>query len=325
MVEYLRNRFTSEEKSNAGPALAEVGGRLFIAWRDEDDQICIMPSIDLPDGRVGFERNAKVTIPNRSDAGPALSRVSITDDKLVVAWVILPEHGSPDRTILGDLFDTDLNHLQEVWSLGTMSASSPALTWWVGGNGVNLAWTRKEDKKLAVTQMKALSDPAWGVTSLGFDSDSRTVSTHTSPFEPALANSQWPDYAIHMAWTGEGDGTLNYMSCINSNPFDPGPSTTVFDPTSRREFTNEFSDSGPGMCALGRGLYITWRGSGNRNINLMHISAGNHSIVGKDTSAYTTAFRPAIAAARRRLFIAWTDESGHLNLAHANPYLPTAV
>jgi hypothetical protein len=93
-----------------------------------------------------------------------------------------------------------------------------------------------------------------------FDSQTKFISNQTSPFEPTLAEGTWPNFTIYLAWTGEGDHQLNIMHANNSDPFAPAPESTVFD-NSTVHLYPEFSDAGPGIAGLGRGLYLFWRGS----------------------------------------------------------------
>jgi hypothetical protein len=313
MTDVLEFPWTSpDETSDDGPALAAVGDRLYIAWVGSgNNHLNIMPSIDLGGGVVGFDSNAKVVVDIgdsqevNSLGGPALTGTS--DGLLLLAWT--HDGGGPfgpggASSMFGVFFDQTFNRRGFIASLDT-SDDGPALTNWAAGNGINTAWRGSGNPNLNVMQ--------------GMDTFTKSTSDETSPYRPALCTSQWPNFTIHMAWTGEGDGELNVMHCNNDNPFVGAPPVqTRFDSATKVNIPTETSPSAPAIAALGKGLYLCWRGKGNDQVNIlgMHQGSGDRA---KRTSERTTEHHPAIAPYRGKLFVAWTGTDDHLNVGQVAP------
>jgi len=320
MVDVLERPFTSPETSDDGPALAVLGDRLFIAWVGSGNKhLNIMPSIDLPDGRVGFDRNAKVIIQQgesmevNSLGGPALIS---SGGELLLAWthdgggIVGP--GSA-QSLFGITFNVRLERTGFVSSLEDTSDAGPALTHFHGGNGVNIAWKGSGNNNLNVMQKRPVQVNGF-VTA--FDGATKSTSNETSPFRPALCSGQFGNFTIYIAWTGEGDGRLNFMSFIASNPFEPVPPTD-FD-SATKVTINEHSPSAPAIEALEKGLYLSWRGHDNR-INVLGKNLQSEVVRKQPPSGQTTEHHPALAAYRGRLFVAWTGEDDKLSVAQMLP------
>ncbi len=313
MADVLEFPWTSpDETSDDGPALAVVGDRLYMAWVGSgNDHLNIMPSVDLGGGVVGFDSNAKVVVEVaetqevQSLGGPALTGTS--DGLLLLAWTHNgggPLGGGGATSMFGIFFDQAFQRQGFVASLDT-SDDGPALTHWSAGNGINTAWRGSGNTNLNVMQ--------------GMDTFTKSTSDETSPFRPALCTSQWPNFTIHMAWTGEGDGQLNVMLCNNDNPFVGAPPVkTEFASSTKVNFPDETSPSAPAIAALGKGLYLCWQGKGNDQVNVlgMHQGTGERT---KKTSERTTEHHPAIVGYRGRLFVAWTGTDDHLNVGQVAP------
>jgi hypothetical protein len=92
----------------------------------------------------------------------------------------------------------------------------------------------------------------------------------------------------------------NVINFNNSNPFVGAPPLrTVFDSDSRVPFPEATSPSAPAIAALGKGLYLCWRRSGNDQINVLGAHQGTGLRITKN-SVRTTEHHPAIAEYRRR-------------------------
>jgi len=332
MADMLELPYTSpSETSDDGPALAVLGDRLFIAWVGSgNDHLNIMPSVDR-NGHVEFDSDAKVIVDTfisqelHSLGGPALTTTS--DGQLLLAWthngggILGPGEA---QSMFGITFDQQLNRTGHVPSLEDTSDLGPALANWAAGNGANIAWTGRGNRLLNVMQRRVRDDA--GTFRDVFDGDTRFTSPNeTSPFRPALCVSDWPNFTIYIGWTGEGDGELNTMLCNNPNPFVGAPlPATIFDSVTKVTISNETSTSALAIEALGRGLYLCWRGTGNNQINLLGMDLGSELRNKQPPSEQTTGHHPAIRAFRGRLFVAWTGEDDHLNLAQTAPlFSPT--
>jgi hypothetical protein len=310
MADPLEQPWTSpNETSDDGPALAVLDNRLYIAWVGSgNDHLNIMPSIDVGGGVVGFDSNAKVVVDVaeisevQSLGGPGLT--STSDGLLLLAWTHNGGSGGGATSMFGIYFDQTFNRRGFTASVDT-SDDGPAITNWAAGNGINTAWKGSGNNNLNVMSM--------------MDTFTKSTSVETSPHRPALCTSQWPNFAIHMAWTGEGDGELNIMQMVNSNPFVGAPPfNTEFDSATKVTIADQTSPSAPAIASLGKALYLCWRGTGNNKINVMgmHQGTGDRD---KKTSDRTTGHHPAIVEYRGRLFVGWTGEDDHLNVAQMPP------
>jgi hypothetical protein len=318
MDEMLERPYTSPtETSSDGPALAVLGDHLYIAWVGSgNDHLYLMPSVDLGNGILGFNSNAKVVVDHgqaeevHSLGGPGLAATA--DGHLLLAWThndsgILSPHAA--RSMFGIYFDQGLNRAGFLASLDT-SDDGPAVCYWANGNGLNTAWKGSGNDNLNVMH--------------DMDTFSKSISGETSPYRPALCTADWPNFTIYMAWTGEGDGELNLMHCDNTHPFvGQAADPTVFDGATKVTLNNEHSPAAPAIAALGKGLYLCWQGE-DKHLNVMGMDLGSPDR-SKRVSGQTTAHHPAIAAYRGLLFVAWTGENEHLNVAQMAPlYSPVA-
>jgi hypothetical protein len=320
VAEMLEFAFTSGETSDDGPALAVLNDRLYVAWIGSGNQnLNIMPSMDMGGGVVGFDSEAKrvySTTPSEQGVqsldGPALTSLTADGEPLLfMAWTYdgagILEPGMRNF-IYGAYFNESLAERGFLTALDDTSDHGPALTNWSNVNGVNTAWTGRGNNQLNTMHL--------------LDSFSKTVSGETSPHRPALGNARWPNYTIYIAWTGEGDGELNTMSC-NGDPFTGQPDKTSFDSVTKITYSGETSSSAPAIASIGKAVYLAWRGDPNNQINVMGIHQGTGDRH-KETSGQTTGHHPAVAEFRGKLFVAWTGEDDHLNLAQMSPmYDPT--
>jgi len=199
------------------------------------------------------------------------------------------------------------------------SDDGPALA--VLGDGLYIAWIGSGNQHLNI--MPSV-DVGGGV--VGFDSNAKIVVDRGQSQElnslggPALASTQ--DGLLLLAWTHDGGGFLG-----------PGSARSMFgiffDPAfNRRGFVASLdtSDDGPAIVnwPQGNGINIGWRGSGNRNLNVMQGMDPNTV----ETSPESSPFRPALCTSEWPDFaihLAWTGEGdGELNImrmVNSNPFL----
>lgn len=328
MAEFLQAPYTSGETSDDGPALAVVGGQIFIAWVGSGNRHLNIAPVVENGGRFEIDSSRKRIIERSlvgdevsSNGGPALC--ASEGGELVLAWTHygggLLGPGSAEH-ILGMTFGMDLTPREMVGSLET-SDHGPALAFW--NNGANIAWTGGGNRNLNVTQKRVITDE-FGST-LQFSFNDVSTSPHTSPYRPALTTSLWPNFSLYLVWTGEGDGQLNYLWVNDTNPFvGAGYTPSVIDGAQVETIPGETTTAGPAAAALGHGLYLAWRGTDNEQLNLLGIDLGQGSRYKYDPSERTTPYHPAMIAYGERLVVAWTGNDDALNTAWAAPIYPAS-
>jgi hypothetical protein len=104
------------------------------------------------------------------------------------------------------------------------------------------------------------------------------------------------------------------MYCEGGAWSDPPPYRTEFDRSTKHTFTSETSDAGPGLWISGGTGLLAYRGSGNRNLNLLRVDLDDYSIMRKDISAQTSPYQPSILSFQNNRYIAWTGEDDNLNV-----------
>jgi hypothetical protein len=315
MPEWLVQPWTSGETSDDGPALVALGDRLYLAWVGSgNDHLNIMPSVDLPNGVVGFDSSAKVVIDHLgaddvgSLGGPALA--ASPDGHVYMAWThkgggFFGGWGTENMFALAFTADLDYDsHYFLAW-LDT-SDDGPALTYWAQGNGLNIAWRGSGNEQLNTMQ--------------GIDLGSKYTSPdQTSPFRPALCTSTTPNFTLHMAWRGSTNNCLYRMSCDNTHPFvgEP-PDPTTFEGKEPIRYDAATSPSAPAIESLGENLIVVWRGDNDHLYYLEDNLMGKGSY-GPEGSAQLTEHHPAVARYRNKLYVAWTGTDDTLNVARIAP------
>lgn len=293
MPDMLEGQFVSPETSSDGPALAVLNDTLYVAWVGSgNNHLNIMPSIWRND-RVEFDSARKVTLGDdvTSLGGPALCA---SRGELLLAWTHDGGSSGGAPSLFGRYFSGSLDAGDFVASLETSDAG-PAVVGWDHVNGVNIAWRGSGNPQLNVMP--------------GLTSNEPFTSPETSPYRPSLCVSWFLDSLV-VAWTGEGDGQLNYMTCQND---------AVYQFNHKVNFPDETSESAPGTAALGRAVYVSWRGRGNDEINLLARNYDDGNQI-KRISSQTSPHTPAIAAYQNRIFVAWTGQDEAINLASATAF-----
>jgi peptidase A4-like protein len=132
------------------------------------------------------------------------------------------------------------------------------------------------------------------------------ISGETSPRAPALAAHNG---ALLIAWKGDGNDQLN-VATVNLDPFG---SPTGF---SNKNVLGDTSPLSPSLASVNRSLYLSWRGDGNDQLNVMVSLDNGRTFGGKFTSGETSTEAPVLGTFNGNLMIAWKgDGNDNLNAA----------
>ncbi len=274
------------EQSPFQPGLASLNGRLYLAWRgDGNDQLNISVSFD--NGRsfvnkwVGGDTSTAAPALCANAGSLFLSRKGDGNDNINVAQVALNANGAPTGLI---------NKV----TLGDQTPTSPALA--SLDNVLYLAWKGDGNDNLNVIS----SDD-------GRNFGGKITSGETSPYTPALVANNGQ---LFIAWTGNGANQLNVAVV------DTDLSQGVALGLSSKIVLSETSSAGPSLAALNGYPFLSWKGSGNDNLNLV-VSLNNAAgFTGKMVSGETSPKATTMAANDGGLFIAWKgDGNDNLNVA----------
>ncbi len=269
------------------PSLASLNGRLYLAWRgDGNDQMNVEVSTD--NGRTF---GGKLITSDTSTAAPALCAHNGAlflawkgdgNDNLNVAQVALNANGAPTGLV---------NKV----TMGDTSPVSPTLA---SSNGtLYLAWKGDGNDNLNVMSS----------TDAGHTFGNKITSPETSPVSPALADNNGQ---LFIAWKGDGNDNLN-VAVVDTN-ISLGVATGI----SRKVILGDTSPRSPSIAGLNGYLFLSWKGDGNDNLNVMVSLDNAASFTGKYTSSETSPYGTALAANNGQLFIAWKgDGNDHLNVA----------
>jgi hypothetical protein len=278
------------DQSPYQPALASLNGRLYLAWRgDGNDNINVAQvatnSNGAPTGLIN-----KWTGGDTSTAAPALcanagslflSWKGDGNDNINVAQVALDGNGAPTGLI-------------NKATLGDQTPTSPALA--SLDNVLYLAWKGDGNDNLNVIS----SDD--GLTFGG-----KITSEETSPYTPALVANNGQ---LFIAWTGNGSNQLNVA--VVDTDLSQGVPLGI----SSKVVLGDTSSTGPSLAALNGYLFLSWKGSGNDNLNVMFSQNNGANFTGKMTAGETSPESTAMAANNGAVFIAWKgDGNDNLNVA----------
>ncbi len=237
-VEGVEDKHILGEESDAAPALAGLGNRLFLAWKGSGNENLNL--VFTTNGGRTFR--GKSTFGDTSDHAPALAAhndilfygwTGEGDGNLNVAKVgFRPDATSVlvDKATLGETSDAapalaaHLGRLFIAWrgtddrlnlafsgddgrtfagkmTFGETSDAAPALA--SSGGRLYLAWTG-EDDKLNVARVVLFGNTAGGFGIEGLEG--KVTLGETSDSAPALGS--WNDL-LFLGWTGEGEGLVN--------------------------------------------------------------------------------------------------------------------
>jgi hypothetical protein len=179
-------------------------------------------------------------------------------------------------------------------TLGDQTPTSPALA--SLDNVLYLAWKGDGNDNLNVIS----SDD-------GRTFGGKITSGKTSPYTPALVANNGQ---LFIAWTGNGANQLNVA--VVDTDLSQGVALGI----SSKIVLSETSSAGPSLEALNGYLFLSWKVSGNDNLNVA-VSLNNAAgFTGKMVSGETSPKATTMAANDGGLFIAWKgDGNDNLNVA----------
>lgn len=283
-------KVTLGDQSPYQPALASLNGRLYLAWRGDGNDNINVAQVALDANGEPTGLISKWTGGDTSTAAPALcanagslflSWKGDGNDNINVAQVALDGNGEPTGLI---------NKV----TLEDQTPTSPALA--SLDNVLYLAWKGDGNDNLNVIS----SDD-------GSNFGGKITSAETSPYTPALVANNGQ---LFIAWTGNGANNLNVA--VVDTDLSQGVALSI----SSKVILSDTSSTGPSLAALNGYLFLSWKGSGNDNLNVMFSQNNGADFNGKMTSGETSPNATAMAAHDGRLFIAWKgDSNDNLNVA----------
>jgi Peptidase A4 family len=120
----------------------------------------------------------------------------------------------------------------------------------------------------------------------------------------------------------DGQGNASYVAWFEW--FAPGqPGGTISDISNNKLILGDTSPVSPSLASCAGNLYLSWKGDGNDNLNVMVSTDNGASLGQKMVSPETSDDSPALASDGRTLFIAWKG-SGNDNLNVATVSLDAA-
>ena len=278
-VTYKRVTLDDTTPSNFG-LCSTNDGNLFLAFRGEQNHLDILFSSDH-----GNTFGNKLTSHETTSAGPALV---FHNGTLLVSW-IGPHNNRLNVAEVG--LDGSTISLANKVTLDFTSERGPALA---SFNGVlYLAWQDKHN------HLTLASSPDGGAT---FGTE--FVSNETSTEAPALTVH---DAQLMIGWKGNGNDDLNVATVTTDGTSATGIVSKVIVPA-------ESSPLSPSLASLGGVLYLSWKGNGNDDLNLMQSTDGGRTFIDGFTSFETSPSSPILAVHENRLFIGWRGEQDHLDL-----------
>ncbi|MED2693805.1 hypothetical protein [Bacillus toyonensis] len=118
---------------------------------------------------------------------------------------------------------------------------------------------------------------------------------------------------LFIAWTGRGEGNLNVAKVVF---FGNTAGGFGIEGLEDKVVLNDTSEQSPSLASHNDRLYLSWKGAGNDNLNLMFSDDNGANFHGKKTFKETSHHSPVLASHGGRLFIAWTGRGeGNLNVA----------
>ncbi|MGY4304156.1 uncharacterized protein YodC (DUF2158 family) [Bradyrhizobium sp. USDA 4369] len=282
------------ELTEDSPVIALHAGHLYIAWRGTNDAINMMVSND-----DGASFTSKTTFAETSDAAPALAS---HNGSLFIAW-----RGSGNRNInlaKVSLFantngEFGIEGLSGKVTLDERTDLRPTLA--SHGGRLFIAWkgSGNDDINLRASADGGVSFPI------------KRVLSETTDAAPSLASS---GDRLLMAWRGSGNNNINVARLVlignTAGGFD-------IEGTEGKVTLGEKTDLSPALTVLDGKPFLAWKGSGNKELNVMSAPSGTLNFQGKRVLSDTSESAPA-AAAGGRLWLAWRGvDNNRLNVGKA--------
>src|SRR5262245_31959136 len=148
----------------------------------------------------------------------------------------------------------------------------------------------------------------------------KVILPETSSHRPSIA---FYESHLFIAWKGSGNDNLNILCSQNLIGERVIPSFDL----RKKHISNETSDDAPTLTVHRGILYISWKGSGNDNLNVAKVDVtdlGNdelqiNGIGEKIILGDTSSTAPALASHDNKLFIAWKGSGNdNLNLMYSD-------
>jgi len=271
----------SAEFSQVGPALAEQGKLLYIAWTGTDGRLNIMYTDN------GRDFSGKVTLLEFSNVAPALA----VGGRLYIAWT-----GTDGRLNIMSS-DNGIDFTNKA-TLREASVAAPALiTAALRGlplpGRLYLAWTGTDGR------LNVMSSDN------GRDFTNKVTLGETSNVAPALVDYEG---RLYLAWTGT-DGRLNVMRSDNGRDF------------TNKVTLGETSVHAPALVVFSARLNIAWTGTDGRlnimssldGLKFGDPAQGDEKVTLADTSIAAPALSRLVNL-RGGGYIAWTGADKRLNM-----------
>jgi len=267
---------------------------LFLAWKGDQSFL----SVDFStDGGNTFGNHFRSQ--ENSDAPPALvshngdlfiSWKGLGNDNLNIARVNLKHRD--DKMLIDGIVDKT--------TLPLSSDTTPALSSHHGH--LFLAWKGSGNRELN------LSSSVDG----GRTFHRTYVSPESSHHPPALLSH---NDKLLIAWRSSGDGHLNVAPVDFDGEHDGIQRISGF--STNKTVLSESSSATPALASVRHRLYISWKGSGNDNLNVMVSQNNGTTFTEKHLYQDTSDDRPALASYHDRCVIAWKGSGNeHINVAH---------
>lgn len=288
-------RKTKLERARSGgsPALVDVHGQLWLAWRGTSNG---SPRLRIASLDAAANVASSVTLEEKSDFAPALG---FFRGKFYLAWT------GRDR---GQHLNLLTSHDGMHWgnkrtfyaSPEARSGGRPALL--AARDRLWLAWRGTNDDHPYLWMM---------YTEDGEDWQGKIRILETSDLGPSLA---WFKDRYYIAWTGrDHEGHVNVMSSDDGGSWSDKK-------TLRYGCRQARSAAEPALVASPDRLHLMWRGSNDDHPRILSMfTRDGHLWIGKDRMEETTDYGPAMVLRRDRAFVAWTgrDDDHHVNVYEA--------
>jgi hypothetical protein len=283
------------DSSDNGPALAFHDNALFLAWRGSgNDNLNVMVS----DDRGGSFHGKHTSLETSADA-PALAS---HNGRLFIAW-----KGSGNDNISVAVVNRSSSGSRDIASISNKlvvpgnntTDKSPAIA---SHNG-NLYPAFKGSGNDNLNVMVSTDNGA------SFPEARKHISGETSSDSPTLVSC---GSSLYIAWKGSGNENISVATVdVGTDP--ANPQITGF--SNKVVIPGETTQSRPTLAQQKGLLFLSWRGAGNDNFNIMF--PGDHSGCSqKFITPETSSNAPALASDADTMWVAWRG-SGNDNLTVA--------
>jgi hypothetical protein len=286
----FKNKVTLGEDIDAGPAIAFHNNSLFLAWKGSgNDNLNVILS---DDGGVTF--HGKHTSPETSDDSPALAS---HNERLFIAF-----KGSGNDNINVAVVNRSTSGSQAVASISSKvvlsdtTDGSPAIASHNGSLYIAFKGSGNDNLNVMVSRDN-------GATFTG-----KHTSSETSSDSPTLVSSNGQ---LYIGWKGSGNENFN-VATVNVGPNPASPAITGF---SNKVVFGDTTEVRPALAEQGGLLFISWKGAGNDNFNLM-FPADHDGCTHKFITSESSSHAPALASHADQMWIAWKGSGNDaLNVA----------